>query len=428
MTANAGGALPRQILRFGAVGVAGLLVDLAALFILAPLLGWYAGRVVSFLAAATATWALNRRFTFRAAAPLGNHAHARAASTSIWREYTRYIVSMLGGAAINYTVYVLTLHGVDASFAPALGVALGSLGGMVANFVAARYFVFKAPAEGITEASDAAPQIPPLRTWPTAARAGLIGVFTDIDDTLTTDGAITPDALQALHDLKAAGLKVVAITGRPVGWSEPFAAAWPVDAIVAENGAVALIPPLPWRPGDSQHPVASKRYMQDAATRAANFARMQRVLARIENEIPGARRATDSPGRETDIAIDHSEFAHLGEAQIDAVVALMRGEGMHATVSSIHVNGWYGDNDKRVGARWIVRELWNRALDDEMDRWAYVGDSTNDQLMFQAFASSIGVANVARFVPKLAHLPKFVTQGERGAGFAEVARAILSAR
>jgi hydroxymethylpyrimidine pyrophosphatase-like HAD family hydrolase len=65
-------------------------------------------------------------------------------------------------------------------------------------------------------------------------------VFTDIDDTLTTDGAITPNALQALADLKAAGLSVVAITGRPVGLSEPFAAQWPVDAIVAANGAVAL--------------------------------------------------------------------------------------------------------------------------------------------------------------------------------------------
>jgi hydroxymethylpyrimidine pyrophosphatase-like HAD family hydrolase len=81
----------------------------------------------------------------------------------------------------------------------------------------------------------------PLSDWPREARRQIIGVFTDIDDTLTTDGAITADALQALHDLKAAGLYVIAITGRPVGWSEPFAARWPVDAIVAENGAVALI-------------------------------------------------------------------------------------------------------------------------------------------------------------------------------------------
>jgi HAD superfamily hydrolase (TIGR01484 family) len=260
----------------------------------------------------------------------------------------------------------------------------------------------------------------PLAQWTAAARSNLIGVFTDIDDTLTTEGAITPDALKALADIKAAGLHVVAITGRPVGWSVPFVTAWPVDSIVAENGAVALLP----LPGGK----LQKRYQQDAATRAANFDRMQQVLARIEREIPGARRATDSPGRETDIAIDHSEFTQLSDESIASVVALMRSEGMHATVSSIHINGWYGDNDKLEGARWIVRELWGRTLDDEIDRWAYVGDSTNDQLMFRTFAHSIGVANVARFVPQLEHLPRYVTEGERGAGFAEAARAILSAR
>ena len=260
----------------------------------------------------------------------------------------------------------------------------------------------------------------PVAQWPMQARRGLVGVFTDIDDTLTTDGAITPDALQALADLKAAGLQVVAITGRPVGWSVPFASAWPLDAIVAENGAVALVP--------RADGTLDKRYQQDAATRTANFARMQAVLADIERRIPGAGRATDSPGRECDIAIDHSEFTQLSGAQIDQVVQRMRAGGMHATVSSIHINGWYGAHNKLEGARWIVRELLGRDLDAEMGHWAYVGDSTNDQLMFQHFAHSVGVANIARFVPQLAHLPRYVTAGERGAGFAEAARAILSAQ
>jgi hydroxymethylpyrimidine pyrophosphatase-like HAD family hydrolase len=151
----------------------------------------------------------------------------------------------------------------------------------------------------------------------------------------------------------------------------------------------------------------------------------QEVLAQIEAEVPGARRATDSAGRETDIAIDHSEFTHLPQEGIDHAVRIMRGAGMNATVSSIHINGWFGAHNKLEGARWIVRELWGRDLDAEMDRWVYVGDSTNDQLMFQHFAHSVGVANVARFVPQLQHLPRYITQGERGAGFAEVARAIL---
>jgi len=266
----------------------------------------------------------------------------------------------------------------------------------------------------------------PLADWPAADRRQLIGVFTDIDDTLTSDGAVAPSTVAALGALKAAGLHVVAITGRPVGWSEPFAARWPVDAIVPENGAMALLPQGPAGADDAR--ALARRYQQDATTRATNFARMQAVLARVEREVPGARRATDSAGRECDIAIDHSEFVHLSEAQIEQVVLLMKSEGMHATVSSIHVNGWYGDHNKLEGARWIVRELWGRDLGAEMQRWAYVGDSTNDQLMFQAFAHSIGVANVARFVPQLRHLPRYVAQGERGAGFEEVAAAVLAAR
>jgi hypothetical protein len=261
----------------------------------------------------------------------------------------------------------------------------------------------------------------PLRAWPAAARSGIVGVLTDIDDTLTTEGAVTPDALQALADLAGAKLHVVPITGRPVGWSEPFARTWPVDAIVAENGAVALTHASPSAP-------LRKLYMQDQAVRAANYARMQQVAQRIVREVPGATISRDSGGRETDIAIDHSEFAHLTQAEITRVVALMRSEGMNATVSSIHVNGWYGDHNKLVGARWAVRELLHRDLDAELDRWVYVGDSTNDVLMFEHFPHSIGVANIRRFEDQLAFKPRYVTEGERGAGFAEVARAILAVR
>ena len=272
----------------------------------------------------------------------------------------------------------------------------------------------------------------PLSHWPRDPHLPLCGVFTDIDDTLTTDGAITADALQALADLKSAGLHVIPITGRPVGWSEPFAATWPVDAIVAENGAVALLPgdlnKNGLQPLSKKRQQLSKIYQQDAATRTANYARMQEVLAHIEREVPGARRATDSSGRETDIAIDHSEFTHLPQDAIDHAVRIMRAAGMNATVSSIHINGWYGAHNKLEGARWIARELFGRDLDAEIDRWVYVGDSTNDQLMFEHFPHSVGVANIARFVPQLAHLPRYVTQGERGAGFAELAAHLLRGR
>lgn len=268
-----------------------------------------------------------------------------------------------------------------------------------------------------------------LKTWPAQDRQHITGVFTDIDDTLTTDGAITPDALQALGDLKAAGLHVIPITGRPVGWSEPFALRWPVDAIVAENGAVALLSSQIGRQSlSSGREQLSKLYQQDAPTRLANYARMQQVARRVMQDVPGAVLSEDSPGRETDIAIDHSEFVHLPPAQIAQAVQIMQSEGMNATVSSIHINGWFGAHNKLEGARWIARELFGRDLDSEMDRWVYVGDSTNDQLMFEAFAHSVGVANIRRFEAELNHKPRYITDGERGAGFAEVAAALLAAR
>jgi HAD superfamily hydrolase (TIGR01484 family) len=280
----------------------------------------------------------------------------------------------------------------------------------------------------------------PLHHWPGDERRHIVGVFTDIDDTLTMEGEITPVALQALAALRAHGLHVIPITGRPVGWSVPFAQSWPVDAIVAENGAVALIGPhhsQTFAAGSANvptndHPAMSSRlarlYTQDAPARHHNFQRMQAVLARIEREIPGAVRSRDSAGRETDIAIDHSEFTHLSTSAIEAVVRLMRSEGMTATVSSIHINGWYGQHDKFTGACWIARELLGRHLPQELDRWVYVGDSTNDQIMFQHFPHSVGVANIRRFADQLEHPPRYITPSERGTGFAELANLLIGNR
>lgn len=245
----------------------------------------------------------------------------------------------------------------------------------------------------------------------------LRGVLTDIDDTLTRDGAIEPAALRALQRLAAAGVPVIAITGRPAGWSEPFALAWPVAAIVAENGAVMLR-----RQGDGLR----CDFVAGADQRAANQRRLQACAQAVLAEVPGTALAQDSAGRLTDIAIDHSEFAHLDAAQIDRVVAVMQAHGLTATVSSIHVNGWIGSHGKPSGARWAVAQALG--LPFVADEWVYVGDSTNDQAMFEMLPLSVGVANIARFVPQLSAFPGFVTPSDRGAGFAELAELLLSAR
>lgn len=264
-----------------------------------------------------------------------------------------------------------------------------------------------------------------LSHWPLDARRNLLGVFTDIDDTLTSHGAITPDAMQALADLRAAGLQVIPVTGRHVGWCLPFlqgsdsSPAWPVHAMVAENGAVAWLP-------DGQH--FSKRYQQDAPTRQANLARMQAVAVEVMAAVPGLARSADVGGRDTDISFDYNEFVHLPPESVARAVALLQQAGMHTSVSSIHIHGCYGDFNKWNGACWIVQTLFERDLAHERERWAFVGDSGNDQPMFAQLPHSVGVANIGKVAGSLTHRPRYVTPSERGAGFAEVARAILAAR
>jgi len=267
-------------------------------------------------------------------------------------------------------------------------------------------------------AAERTPHRPrPFSEW--RATQPALGVLTDIDDTLTRDGAIEPAARGALQRLRAAGLPALAITGRPMGWSEPFVRDGTLDAIVAENGAVAL-----FRDGTDLR----IEYAQDETTRQANTQRLLQAAQRVLREVPGATLSRDSVGRVSDIAIDHGEFVRLDAPTIERVASIMRAEGMHATVSSIHINGWFGDHSKLSGARWIVRRLFGRDLDAELDRWVYVGDSLNDQEMFGHFPLSVGVANLTRFADRLTVWPAYLTRGERGAGFAEVAAALAAAR
>ena len=256
----------------------------------------------------------------------------------------------------------------------------------------------------------------PLAQLPIERLRTVNGVLTDIDDTLTRDGAIEPAALDALHRLRTEGIEVIAITGRPAGWSEPFALAWPVAAIVAENGGVML---------RTENGRLVREFAQPEIERQVNTRRLADCAAAVLREVPGATLATDSAGRLTDIAVDHSEIAQLDAAQIAQVVAVMQRHGLRATVSSIHINGWIGEHSKWSAAQWAVRHSTGAPL--KIDEWVYVGDSTNDQLMFEHIPLSVAVANIARFVPQLDVLPAYVTRGERGEGFSELAHALISA-
>ena len=265
----------------------------------------------------------------------------------------------------------------------------------------------------------------PLRDWPLAERQSLTGLFTDIDDTLTHNGSIVPSALQALHDLRHAGVRVIAITGRAVGWCQQHVSgapqpAWPVDAIVAENGALA------WVCKDGTAPV--KHYQQDATERAAHQIRMRAVTARVLREVPEARTTGDADTRETDLTFDHAEHCAPEAQRTARILDILHAEGMHTSVSSIHIHGCFAHFDKWLGAQWITQLLYGERLERNLAHWAFIGDSGNDQAMFAHVPASVGVANIRQHAPGMQQLPRYITQATHGHGFAEMARAVLHAR
>ena len=258
-----------------------------------------------------------------------------------------------------------------------------------------------------------------MRTLDELDPAGIRGLFFDIDDTLTTEGRLTAQAYSALERWKAAGKIAVPITGRPAGWCDHIARMWPVDAVIGENGAFYFY----YDPAGRK---LQKHFLYDEPTRIANRARMAAVRDHILASVPGCALASDQLYREADLAIDFCEdVPALGLAGAERIAALMREAGMTAKISSIHVNGWFGDYDKLGMTRTFARERLGIELDPSGEGFAFAGDSPNDAPMFGFFRNSVGVANVRRYEALLAAKPAFITHGEAGTGFAELVTRLL---
>jgi HAD superfamily hydrolase (TIGR01484 family) len=268
--------------------------------------------------------------------------------------------------------------------------------------------------------ADAAPlTLKPLASMPDEVRRSIRGVLADIDDTITTHGHLTPDAYAALARLRAAGKRVVPITGRPAGWCDHIARMWPVDAVVGENGACYMR-------YDASARKLVKRFVVDDDARAEQRRRLHVIGEKILAAVPGAALASDQHYRESDLAIDFCEdVVPLPRPAVDLIVSLMQEEGMTAKVSSIHVNGWFGSYDKLTMTKTLFAEAFGEDLDSERERYVFAGDSPNDAPMFAYFPNAVGVANIVPFLDRIAAPPAFVTAREAGEGFVEIADFLL---
>ncbi len=268
------------------------------------------------------------------------------------------------------------------------------------------------------------PSLHPLHEFTAESCRNITGVLADIDDTLTTDGKLSAASYTALENLRAAGLIVIPVTGRPAGWCDLIARMWPVDAVVGENGAF-------WMRYDTKLGRLRTVTVADASLHAQRRAKLDLLAHQILTVVPGCAMASDQFCRMADIAIDFCEdVTPLPPAAIDEIVRLMHAAGLTAKVSSIHVNGWLGDYDKLSTTRRMLAEEFASDISEEAERerWVFIGDSPNDAPMFSYFPNAVGVANVMTHIDRIATLPAWITPSSSGTGFVELAKKLLQSR
>ncbi|WP_422367947.1 HAD family hydrolase [Pelagibius sp.] len=260
----------------------------------------------------------------------------------------------------------------------------------------------------------------PLADFPAEALRRLRFVLADIDDTVTEDGRLPAASLEAMERLSAAGLHVIPVTGRPAGWCDHIARMWPVDAVVGENGAFYFA----YDPAQRR---MHQGFAKSAEARKTDRRRLEQLREHILAAVPGSGVASDQDYRIADLAIDFCEdVAPLSDDAVARIVTLFKEAGATAKVSSIHVNGWFGDYDKLSMTRRCLKERFGLDMDRAKAEIVFAGDSPNDQPMFAYFENAVGVANVRDF--DLAAPPNWITRQRSAAGFQELADAILEAR
>ncbi|EIM27614.1 HAD family hydrolase [Microvirga lotononidis] len=262
----------------------------------------------------------------------------------------------------------------------------------------------------------------PLSQMPLETARSIRVVLTDIDDTVTSEGMLTASAYGALEELHRAGFLVIPVTGRPAGWCDHIARMWPVDAVVGENGAFYFR-------YDRERKTMQQRFWASPEELKRNRAKLDAIEAEVLASVPGSALASDQAYRMADLAIDFCEdVPALPESEVDRIVSIFERAGAQAKVSSIHVNGWFGDYNKLSMARTLLSDVFGMDWDEAKNAVVYAGDSPNDEPMFAAFPLSVGVANIEAFAHRLTSKPAYITKGHSGDGFAELARLLLDAR
>ena len=226
-------------------------------------------------------------------------------------------------------------------------------------------------------------------------------IISDVDDTITQNGKLKPNALAAMYQASEKGYRIVLLSGGSAGWCEVYLRQWPIYMVIAESGAVMI-----YKDDDGQI-----CYQQNPVITKENLLSRDKMLRMIGEE----RLSSDQYARLYDIAVDLSKVNEKELEDIKSMASLM---GAKYAQSSIHLNIWFGDYSKSKGLLAFMN-LCGIGEETIKKESIYLGDALNDEEMFALIPNSIGMKSVLDKKEQFKTLPKFICDGYGGDGFAQ---------
>jgi len=232
----------------------------------------------------------------------------------------------------------------------------------------------------------------------------------DFDGTLTIDGMITSVVLKELEFLKSnfKDLELILITGRSYGWANCLIQTLPFDSIIFEQGAGMI-----------------KRFNPFEVIYYPHFEKNEKenIINTVKMIDPNLKLSADQDLRLTDVAVE------IVDKSLDEIKKVLETLSKHfstdykCVLSNIHINIYKGSYNKLLA----VRHFFDLNSVDEKECF-FVGDSLNDESMFQYFTNSFGVGQIRKILHLFEHPPKHILDKNEGAGLADLLHKINNGR
>jgi HAD superfamily hydrolase (TIGR01484 family) len=257
----------------------------------------------------------------------------------------------------------------------------------------------------------------------------LYGVLTDVDGTLTLHGQLRASTYEALWSLHHIGLTIIPVTGRSAAWGHMMLHQWPIDAVIAESGGLAM-----WRVNKSGELVTADQLDRQAFQLEIQYfgdISARKDLVRLAEQwipqYPPLCWASDQGQRLVDVAIDWNEQVKAPRDVVTRFIEQCQKQGYRARASNVHINAWAGEFDKASSSLNLLKKLFDHDRHRAQSSWFFVGDAPNDESMFASFPHHVAVQGPEHFQGHVEQMPKRFSSAKASAGFEAWAQAIQRA-